>query len=158
MRELYLLISLLFIPLISKSQIDIKFGFDGMEHNSTVMLNAMCECLGQSHVFNMLDSLTYYGYFICEIDKNGYVVNVPEYRTRRTQLCRNDLNTINKYFHEHKIKMSIIYSNDSGENEIFIKQVVMKEIKHHFRHNKTYNITVGFPGYLSPPWGKYLNY
>ena len=157
MRKILLLL-LVFVPLISIGQVDIRIGMEGMKHNSIVMLNAMCECLGQNRVYHMLDSLSYFGLFMCEIDKNGLIVDIPKYRTKKSSFCEDDLLTIKKYLIDHRVKFSVVYVNDLGEDECLFKKGVQKDLKHFFKHNKTKIITVGFPGYLSAPWERFRVY
>lgn len=153
-----ILILLLFVPLLSVGQVDIRFGMEGMKHNSIIMLNAMCECLGHSRVYYMLDSLSYFGLFMCEIDRNGLIVDIPKYRSKNSSFCEDDLLTIRKYLKDHRVMFSVVYVNDFGEDERLFKKRVQKDLKRFFKHNKTKTITVGFPGYLSAPWERFHVY
>ena len=156
MKKLYLNLFLVLLPLSSMGQVDIKFGFNGMKENSILMLNAMCSCYGKDSVFYMLDSLSYHGLFVCEIDSNGFVVDIPWYKSKKSSFRKRDLVRIKKYLNDHHISFSVIYENDLGENEESLKKLIRKELKRYFRQHKTKPITVGFPGYLTAPWERFL--
>ncbi len=153
MRKLYLLF-LVFSSLSSLGQVDIKIGVNGMKDNSAIILNAMCKCFGKDRVFYMLDSLSCHGLFVCEIDSNGFVVDIPEYRSKNSSFCKKDLVRLKEYINSHHLAFSFIYENDIGENEESFRERIRKELKLYFSNHKTIRITVGFPGYLSPPWEK----
>ena len=156
MKKLYFILLLVLLPLSSMGQVDIKFGFNGMKENSIIMLNAMCSCYGKDSVFYMLDSLSYHGLFVCEIDSNGFVVDIPWYKSKKSSFRKRDLVRIKKYLNDHHISFSVIYENDLGENEESFKIRIRKDLKRYFRQHKTIPITVGFPGLLTAPWERFL--
>ena len=140
----------------SVGQVKIQFGVEGMKENSIIMLNALCNCYGKDSVIYMLDSLSYFGVFTCEVNSKGYVVDIPMYRSKKSSFCKDDLIRIKNFLQDRKIKFSVVYINDLGETENTLKKRIRKELKRHFRQNRTIFITVGFPGNLSAPWERFL--
>ena len=156
MKKTILILLLVLLPLSSMGQVDIKFGVNGMKDNSVIMLNAMCNCFGKERVFYMLDSLSCRGLFVCEIDSNGFVVDIPQYGSKKSSFRKKDLARIKNYLINHHISFSVIYENDLGENEDSFKIRIRKDLKRYFRQHKTKPITVGFPGLLTAPWERFL--
>lgn len=142
--------------LTSNGQVDIKFGVSGMNENSITMLNAICDSYGKDSALYLLDSLSYYGVFICDVDSNGFIVNIANYLSRKSSFSKEDLLRIKKYLQDNRIRFPVIYENDLGEDETLFKKRIRKDLKQHFKLHNTKVITMGFPGYLSPPWEKYL--
>lgn len=155
MKKVYLLLLMNLFYMSSMGQVNIKIGVDGMKDNSVIMLDAMCNCYGKDSVYYMLDSLSYFGVFFCRVDSKGLIVNIDKYRSNTSSFSEEELVKIKKYLQDHKIQFSIIYENDLGEDEASFKKRIRKDLKRYFRNHKTIGITVGFPGYLSPPWERY---
>ena len=156
MKKIFLILLLVLLPLSSMGQVDIKFSVNGMKENSIIMLNAMCNCFGKERVFYMLDSLSCHGLFVCEIDSNGFVVDIPWYKSKKSSFRKKDLVRIKNYLNNHHISFSVVYENDLGENEESLKKLIRKDLKRYFRQHKTRPITVGFPGLLTAPWERFL--
>ena len=102
MKNTFLILLLVLLPLSSMGQVDIKFGVNDMKENSIIMLNAMCSCYGKDSVFYMLDSLSCRGLFVCEIDSNGFVVDIPWYNSKKSLFRKKDLVRIKKYLNFRK--------------------------------------------------------
>lgn len=156
MRKKCLLVFILFFCLKITGQVEVKFGAEGLRDNSTIMFNALCNCYGKDSVIYWLDSLSYYGVFICEINSNGFVVDIPKYWSKKLSFNKDDLEKIKKSLQRQNTRFSIVYENEFGDIEDSLKIRKKKEIKRYFRHHLTHTVTVGFPGKLSSPWEKYM--
>lgn len=146
MKNIFLLILLsLLTSLDSYSQVRIEFGEEGLYNNSVKLLEVMYELYDKDSLASWIDSNKPHCVFIIQIDSLGHITDIPKVRGSKMTKKKSDLIRLLK---EKKIKFSIIYVNEFGEDEKVLKEKLYPEVLHSFQNEGNYFISVGFPGLI----------